>query len=73
MSAADIDRMISIEDNPELSDGQRRFAKRMDCRTAMPGVDRAVCFYRVIATRTVRWIVAVDGRVLDWAVFHTDG
>lgn len=53
-----------------LSRGQREFADRMDCGTVMRCVDHSVCFYRVIAHETIRWIVDDDGSVLDWAVFH---
>jgi hypothetical protein len=58
-------------DGTALSSGQREFADRMDCWTMTRCVDRAVCFYRVIAHETVRWIVDVDGSVLDWAIFHS--
>lgn len=54
-----------------LSQGQREFAERMECRMAMRCVDQAVCFYRVIAHETIRWIVDIDGAVLDWTVFHS--
>jgi hypothetical protein len=37
---------------------------------AMRCVDQSVCFYRVIAHETIRWIVDADGAVLDWTVFH---
>jgi hypothetical protein len=53
-----------------LTRRQQEFAERMDCRLVTPCPDRSVCFYRVIAHETVRWIVDVDGSVLDWTVFH---
>lgn len=54
-----------------LSRGQQEFAERMDCGTVVPCVDETVCLYRVISHETIRWIVDVDGAVLDWAVFHS--
>lgn len=54
-----------------LSSGQQEFADRMECGTVTRCVDQSVCFYRVIAHETIRWIVDVDGAVLDWAVFHS--
>ena len=54
-----------------LSRKQQEFAERMDCRAVMRCVDQAVCFYRVVAHETIRWIVDADGSVLDWSVFHT--
>jgi hypothetical protein len=54
-----------------LSHRQQEFADRMDCRTAMRCVDQSVCLYRVVAQETIRWIVDIDGAVLDWAVFHS--
>lgn len=36
----------------------------------MLGVNQAVCFYRVAAHETIRWIVDVNGSVLDWSIFH---
>lgn len=58
-------------DGEGLSTGQREFAERMGCRTATRCVDHSVCLYRVIAHETIRWIVSVDGAVLDWAIFHS--
>jgi hypothetical protein len=43
----------------------------MDCGKFVRCVGEAVCFYRVVAYETIRWIVAVDGSVLDWSVFHS--
>jgi hypothetical protein len=58
-------------DHMGLSRRQQEFADRMDCRTATRCIDQSVCFYRVIAHETVRWIIAIDGSVLDWTVFHS--
>jgi hypothetical protein len=55
-----------------LSCRQQEFADRMDCRTVTYCVDQSVCFYRVIAHQTIRWIIAIDGSVLDWTVFHSN-
>lgn len=63
--------MSKGKDGQGLSTGQQEFAERMDCGTVMRCVDQSVCFYRVIAHETIRWIVDVDGAVLDWAVFHS--
>jgi hypothetical protein len=55
-----------------LSNPQQEFAERMDCGgKVMRCVGEAVCFYREVAHETIRWIVAVDGSVLDWSVFHS--
>lgn len=43
----------------------------MDCRQVMRGIDEAVCFYRVVAHETIRWIVDINGSVLDWSVFRS--
>jgi hypothetical protein len=53
-----------------LTRRQLEFAERMDCRVATRCVDESVCFYRVVAQETIRWIVDVNGSVLDWTVFH---
>ena len=62
--------MTEGTDRVGLSDRQREFAERMDCRMAMRCVDESVCFYRVVAHETIRWIVDVHGSVLDWSVFN---
>jgi hypothetical protein len=54
-----------------LSYRQQEFAERMQCLQSTRCGDHAVCFYRVIAQETIRWIVDADGAVLDWAVFHS--
>jgi hypothetical protein len=54
-----------------LSHRQQEFAERMDCGKFVRCVGEAVCFYRVVAYETIRWIVATDGSVLDWSVFHS--
>ena len=58
-------------DGHALSRGQQEFAERMDCGMVMRGVDQSVCLYRVVAHETIRWIVDIDGAVLDWAIFHS--
>ena len=54
-----------------LSRRQQEFADRMDCKLVTRCVSQSVCFYRVIADVTVRWIVDSNGTVLDWNVFHS--
>jgi hypothetical protein len=63
--------MTEGTDRLGLSHRQKEFAERMDCRTGMRCVDESVCFYRVVAHETIRWIVDINGGVLDWSVFHT--
>lgn len=63
--------MSKGKDGQVLSSGQQEFADRMECGTVTRCVDQSVCFYRVIAHETIRWIVDVDGAVLDWTVFHS--
>jgi hypothetical protein len=58
-------------DRLRLSRRQQEFADRMDCKMVTRCVNQSVCFYRVIAHVTVRWIVDINGRVLDWNVFHS--
>lgn len=43
----------------------------MDCKLMTRCVNQSVCVYRVVAHVTVRWIVDINGRVLDWNVFHS--
>lgn len=63
--------MSDVADGLRLSRGQQEFADRMDCGMVMRCVAESVCFYRVIAQETIRWIVDADGSVLDWTVFHS--
>jgi hypothetical protein len=63
--------MTEGTDRVGLSHRQEEFAERMDCGKVMRCVGEAVCFYREVAHETIRWIVAVDGSVLDWSVFHS--
>lgn len=63
--------MTNGMDGSGLSSGQIEFAERMGCGAVMRCVGESVCFYRVIAHETIRWIVDIDGSVLDWAVFHS--
>jgi hypothetical protein len=71
VSGADTMVMSEGTDRLGLSRRQQEFADRMDCRLLTRCVGQSVCFYRVIAQETVRWIVAIDGSVLDWTVFHS--
>jgi hypothetical protein len=63
--------MTTGTDSLRLSPGQQEFAERMDCGQVMRGTDQAVCFYRVVAHETIRWIVDVNGSVLDWSIFRS--
>jgi hypothetical protein len=63
--------MSESTDRLGLSRRQQEFADRMDCEIVTRCVNQSVCLYRVIARETIRWIVDIDGRVLDWNVFHT--
>jgi hypothetical protein len=69
----DVDTTFMTEgtDRLGLSHRQKEFAERMDCRMAMRCVDESVCFYRVVAHETIRWIVDTNGSVLDWSVFRS--
>jgi hypothetical protein len=58
-------------DRLTLSRRQAEFGDRMDCKLVARCVNQSVCFYRVLAHVTVRWIVDINGRVLDWNVFHS--
>lgn len=73
LGAADNLCMSNGTDCPGLSSRQRDFADRMDCGMAVPCVDESVCFYRVIAESTIRWIVDADGSIIDRTVFHSGG
>ncbi len=71
MPTLDTEWMSTGADRLRLSRRQQEFADRVDCRIVTRCVDQAVCFYRVISHETIRWIVDVDGAVLDWTVFHS--
>jgi len=68
---AETSGMTEGTDRLGLSHSQKEFAERMDCRSATRCVDESVCLYRVVANETIRWIVDINGSVLDWSVFHT--
>lgn len=70
-SVSDTHGMSVTANGSELSLRQQEFAERMDCAFAVPCGDQSVCLYRVVEHDTIRWIVAVDGSVLDWTVFHS--
>lgn len=61
--------MESIIGQEALSPLQRRFAAEAQATVGPHCVGDAVCMYREIPNATIRWIVDVDGNVLDLSTF----